>query len=325
MIQWAVCGSGNMASLFLSDSQNIGNGEFIAVYSSAMERANAFAEKHSLAHAYDNLDTMLANPDIDAVYIASTHPNHAPQAIKALNAGKHVLVEKPMSLTKAQAQAVFDAAKANNKLCCEALWTKFFPTYKSLMTQIGEGRIGDVRHYNASFGFTIDMANTTQRLLNPEQAGGALLDIGLYPIFVPLALFGTPDNTKANITMSDSGVDIAADIIMEYKGGRTATVSYRFDCHMPNKAAISGTKGWVELEAPFHCGNAINWGVSGKPVQPEHHVLENRGWGIEFEGVNAAIESGALEAPEHTWAQSLQLAEYLEMLRKEWGPTYPFE
>lgn len=326
MRRWGVIGTGNMASLFVKDSQVKPHGHFTAVFSSNLQRAHQFAEAHQIEKAYDSLAAMLADPDIDAVYIASRHPQHAPQAIQALNAGKHVLVEKPMALNAADAERVFDAAKKNNRFCCEALWTKFSAAYQSLTQQIAEGRIGDLRHIHAHFGFAVDMSQPEQRLLNPDHAGGALLDIGLYPIFFPLSLFGgTPTNTQATVTMGSTGVDIAADLVMAYPEGRSASVAYRFDAMMPNKAILSGSRGWVEIESPFFASNALHWNVDGGPTVTEYCPMDNRGWGEEFAGVNEAIDSGALEATQHSWDDSRQLAQYLETVRKTWGPTYPFE
>ncbi|EAR07838.1 Gfo/Idh/MocA family protein [Reinekea blandensis] len=325
MIRWAVVGSGNMASLFLRDCQNSTQGRFTAVYSHNQERAETFAREHELESAYSDLDQMLASDAIDAVYIASTHPNHAPQAIKALQAGKHVLVEKPMALSESQTRAVFDAARQNNCFCAEALWTKFSPTYQSLIRQLREGRIGDVRHVSANFAFTIDLSDTRHRLLNPEHAGGALLDIGLYTLFLPMALMGEPTQTTAVVTHGEMGVDLSSDVILEFGEGRSAALSYRFDAMMPMKATISGSKGWVELEAPFFAGNALHWGEAGKPVVTEHVPLPNRGWGTEFDQVNTHIAAGDLEASVHTQQDSLQLARLLESLRREHGPIFPFE
>lgn len=325
MIRWAVAGTGTMAGLFLDDCANSKTGQFTAVFSHTKSRAQSFAQQHQLATVHDDFEQLLADPDIDALYIASTHPNHGPQAIAALEAGKHVLVEKPMSLSKAQAQEVFDAAKAHNRHCTEALWTKFSPTYQSLMSQLNAGKIGEVRHIQANFGFPVDMSNAKQRLLNPDHAGGALLDIGLYPIFLVLSLFGLPDKTQANVTLGETGVDVSADILMSYADGRSASLSYRFDCHMPTKAMISASQGWVELESPFFAGNQLHWQVNGGTVKTENVALENRGWGYEFEGVNQAISAGRLETEEHPWQDSLLLAGYLEELRSQWGPSYPFE
>lgn len=325
MIRWAVCGSGNMASLFLNDCRRIENGEFVAVYSHDRDRAEDFAAAHNLPDAYSDLDAMLSDERIDAVYIASTHPNHAPQAIKALEAGKHVLIEKPMALNQAETQAVFDTAAKHQRFCAEALWTKFSPAYQSLIAQLDAGRIGDIRHVQASFGFTLDLNNVRHRLLNPDHAGGALLDIGLYTLFLPLALMGQPRNSLAHVTHGDMGVDLSSDVIMDFGHGRSAALSYRFDAMMPTKAVISGNKGWVEVESPFFASNALHWGEAGKPVTTEYSALTNRGWGYEFERVNEHIRAGRLQASEHTWDDSLQLADYLQSLRDEYGPVYPFE
>lgn len=325
MRHWAVIGTGNMAGLFVSDSQNVKNARFSAVYSRDLARAETFAKAHQIEKAYSSLEAMLAEPSIEGVYIASPHTSHAAQAIQALNAGKHVLVEKPMSLTRREAEAVFNAAKDNQRFCAEALWTKFSHCYQSLKQQLEAGRIGEVRHISANFGFAVDQSNPEHRLLNPDLAGGALLDIGLYPIFLPLALFGEPNATQAKVTMGPTGVDIATDLTLEYDAGLSAHLAYRFDAMMPNTAIISGTKGWVSVEAPFFASNALHWNVAGSVTQTEYCPMTNRGWGEEFAAVNDAIDAGKLQAPEHTWEDSLQLAGFLEMLRKTYGPRYPFE
>lgn len=325
MIRWAVVGSGNMASLFLRDCMHSTLGRFVAVYSHDQGRADAFAQTHQLESAYSDLDKLLADDRIDAVYIASTHPNHAPQAIKVLEAGKHVLIEKPMALSEAQTQEVFALAHQQNRFCAEALWTKFSPTYQSLIRQLEQGRIGDVRHVSANFAFTIDLNNTRHRLLNPDHAGGALLDIGLYTLFLPMALMGEPTRMTAVVTHGDMGVDLSSDVILEFGEGRSAALSYRFDAMMPTKAAISGTRGWVEMETPFFAGNALHWGEAGKPVVTEQVPLTNRGWGNEFEQVNRHIAAGDLEAAAHTHQDSLMLARLLESLRRDYGPVFPFE
>ncbi|WP_320823048.1 Gfo/Idh/MocA family oxidoreductase [Reinekea sp.] len=325
MIRWAVVGTGTMAGLFLQDTAQVTQGRFGAVFSHSMSRAQAFADTHGLARAYDDYDRLLANEQIDAVYIASTHPNHGPQAIAALNAGKHVLVEKPMALSEAEAQAVFDAAARNARFCAEAVWTKFNPVYQSLQRQLAAGRIGTVQHLSASFGFALDMSKPQQRLLDPAQAGGALLDIGLYPIMLALSVMGYPDQTQARVVLGPTGVDIAADLLLSYADGRSANLAYRLDAHLPTKASIGGSLGWVELETPWFSSNALHWSEIGKPVSTEYGMLINRGWGRQFERVNEAIAEGQLEVSEHRWADSVQLARYMESVRTTWGPIYPFE
>jgi predicted dehydrogenase len=314
-----------MAGLFLPDAAQVANGRFDAVFSHSAARAQAFADAHGLVRAYDDYDRLLADKQIDAVYIASSHPNHGPQAIAALNAGKHVLVEKPMALSEAEAQAVFDAAARNGRFCAEAVWTKFNPVYQSLQRQLAAGRIGTVQHLSASFGFALDMSKPQQRLLDPAQAGGALLDIGLYPIMLALSVMGYPDHTQARVVLGPTGVDIAADLLLSYADGRTANLAYRLDAQLPTKASIGGSLGWVELETPWFSTNALHWSETGKPVSTEYGMLLNRGWGRQFERVNEAIAEGQLEVPEHRWADSLQLARYMELVRTTWGPIYPFE
>jgi predicted dehydrogenase len=325
MLVWGVAGTGSMASLFLEDAKAIESGKFNAVFSNSPDRAQAFAQTHDLAFAYSDYHDLLANPDIDVIYIAGVHTEHAHMAIAALNAGKHVLVEKPLSLSLAQTKAVFAAAKANSLFCAEALWTRFAPTYSAVIEQVKSGKIGEIRHISANFGFRIDMDNHQQRLLNPLLAGGAMFDIGIYPLLLPTFLLGEPEHIHANVVMAESGVDLASDVLLSYPQGVSASLTYRLDTHLPIKAVISGTQGYVEFESPWFAANAVHWAIAGKPIETEYFALTNRGWGYEFDEVNRCLKAGLNESPKHTWADAIMLAKLMERIRSEYGPIYPFE
>ncbi|MFQ3229952.1 Gfo/Idh/MocA family protein [Reinekea sp.] len=325
MIVWGVAGTGAMATLFLEDTKAIESGEFKAVFSSNSDRAQAFAQKHDLGFAYSDYQELLANPDIDAIYIAGVHTTHDQMAIAALNAGKHVLVEKPLSLSVTQTEAVIAAAKANNRFCAEALWTRFSPTFSAVVDQVKSGKIGEVRHISANFGFRVNVDDHQQRLLNPQLAGGAMFDIGIYPLLLPTFVLGEPEHIHANVVMADTGVDLASDVLLSYPHGVSASLTYRLDTHLPTKAVISGTQGYVEFESPWFAANAVHWSIAGQPIETEYFTLTNRGWGYEFDEVNRCIKAGLVESPKHTWADALMLAKLMERIRSEYGPIYPFE
>lgn len=325
MVVWGVAGTGAMAANFLADVKKIGSGQFKAVYSSNQDRAQSFANKNDLAFAYSDYQALLDNSEIDAVYIAGVHTTHGEMAIQALNSGKHVLVEKPMTLSVAQTEQVFAAAKANNRFCAEALWTRFAPTLISVIEQIKSGKIGEIRHISADFGFRVNVDDHEQRLLNPNLAGGALFDIGIYPLLLPTFILGEPKQIQANVVMTGSGVDLASDVLLSYPDGVSASLTYRLDTHLPIKAVISGTKGYIEFEAPWFAASAVHWGIAGKPVETEYFGLTNRGWGYEFDEVNRCIDAGLIETPKHNWADTVLLAKVMERIRSEYGPIYPFE
>ena len=161
--------------------------------------------------------------------------------------------------------------------------------------------------------------------MNPNLAGGALFDIGIYPLLLPTFVLGEPERILANVTMAESGVDLASDVLLSYPDGVSASLSYRLDAHLPAKAAISGTKGYVEFEAPWFASNAVQWGIAGKPVETEYFALTNRGWGYEFDEVNRCIAAGLVESSRHNWADAILLAKVMERIRAEYGPIYPFE
>jgi predicted dehydrogenase len=325
MVVWGVAGSGGMASNFLADTKAVKSGEFNAVYSSSQARADEFAKQNDLAFAYSNFQQLIDNPEIDAIYIAGVHTSHSDLAIKALNAGKHVLVEKPMSLSVSQTEKVLASAKANNCFCAEALWTRFAPTFQSVVEQVKSGKIGEIRHISANFGFTIDITDTKSRLLNPQLAGGAMFDIGIYPLLLPTFVLGEPEDIQASIYMAETGVDIASDVLLRYPDGVTANLTYRLDTHLPNKAVISGTKGYVEFEAPWFATNAVQWSIAGKPVETQYFALTNSGWGYEFDEVNRCIQAGLTQSPMHNWDDALALAKIMARIRSKYGPIYPFE
>lgn len=325
MKNWAVVGTGAMAKGFIEDARRTGQCEFVAVASHDQRRAEAFADQMGILQAYHSIEDLCDNNVIDVVYIANTHVHHVASALTVLEAGKPVLIEKPMALSEAQAERLFETARQHNVFCAEALWTRFSPNYQSLMSQLSNGRLGDLRHIQASFGFRVDPEHSPKRLLDPHQAGGALLDIGIYPLLLPLYLWGEPDNIEGHVELNGDGVDIASDLTLVYANGKCAQLSYRFDCHSPTTADISGTLGHVHLPSPWFASNAVHWSEVGRPTQVEYVDLTNRGWGYEAIEVNRCIDEGLLQTPMHSWQDSLMLARVMQRIRAQFGIRYPFE
>lgn len=322
--RWAVIGTGGMADQFVTDARHGSGGRFVAVCSRSQQSAQAFADRHGLEQAYADLDTMLARDDIDVVYIASPHTQHFSQAQAAMEAGKAVLVEKPATLNAAQTKVLYETAERCQVLCVEALWTRFSPVYRSILADLESGRIGAVKQCQASFGFAAP-ADPSHRLNDPALAGGALLDIGIYPLLLPLDLFGTPESIEGDVTLGDSGVDRSADLVLSFAGGARASLSYSLDFPLPTEAAISGENGWVNIKAPWFASQAARWQVGKAPVSQQQYPLLGRGYHYEFSAVNRSLAAGLLQCEEHSWADSLALAEVMDRIRKRWGPDYGAE
>lgn len=319
--RWAVIGTGGMADQFVADARYGQGGEFVAVCSRTQVSAQTFADRHGIALAFDDLDTMLARDDIDVVYIASPHTHHLKQAVAAMEAGKAVLVEKPATLNAVQTRHLYDVAERCQTLCVEALWTRFSPVYRSILKDLRSGRIGPLRHCQASFGFAAP-ADPEHRLNAPELAGGALLDIGIYPLLLPLDLFGAPADIEGDVALGVRGVDRSADLVLRYPSGTRASLSYSLDFPLPTQATISGDDGWVEIKAPWFASQAARWQVGKAPVSQQHYPLLGRGYHYEFSAVNRNLAAGLLQCEEHSWADSLALAEVMDRIRKRWGPDY---
>lgn len=326
MKNWAVIGTGTIANKFVEDAQHGQDGRFVAVYSRDRDRAESFAKQHGLEHAYDSLESLLDNPDIDIVYVASPHVSHADHAIAAMEAGKAVLVEKPIATSATQAERIYETARRNEVFCQEALWTRFHPAYQDILGDARDGRLGNLKHTHSNFGF-IAPSEPEHRLNNPELGGGALLDIGIYPLLLPLDLFGEPEDIEGHVAMGSTGVDVSADLVLRYADGQRASVSYSLDTVLPTTATISGDEGWVEIQSPWFAPDAARWQspkVAG-PTNLRHYPVVGSGYHYEFTAVNAYVDVGALESVEHNWERSTALMRVLDRIRKRWGPTYPFE
>ncbi|MEJ2043310.1 MAG: Gfo/Idh/MocA family oxidoreductase [Reinekea sp.] len=323
MLRWGVMGTGNIAHQFVNDARHGSGGEFVGVYSRSQDRADAFAKAFGLQHAFGDLDEFFACDEIDVVYVASPHTGHVEQALALLEAGKAVLVEKPVAVSGRDAERLYRRSQELNLFCQEAFWTRFSPAYQQILQQARDGRLGRLCHGQANFGFQAP-ADLKHRLNNPDLAGGALLDIGLYPLLLTHDLFGEPSDIEGRVALKN-GVDRSADLVLRYEGGERSAVHYSLDYELPQTAWISGEKGWVEIQSLWFAPNCAHWKIGEAPVQVEHYPLLGQGYHYEFTATNNAIAAGRLDCAEHTHADSLTLMRLLDRIRAKWGPRYPFE
>ena len=238
MIRWGVIGPGIIATGFAEAMQWVEGGTITAVASRSAERAEAFGDRFDIPTRYGDYDALAADPDVDVVYVATPHSRHEADTIGLLRAGKHVLCEKPFALNARQAARMAEEARSRGLFLMEAIWSRFLPAYRSLVEVIGEGRIGEPLLVEADFGFRrpVDPAH---RHFAPELGGGALLDLGIYPIQLCTLVLGPIERVVADGVVGETGVDEVVTALLHHRGrpaGRgQGGVAGRHDLHGPDR------------------------------------------------------------------------------------------
>ena len=248
-LRWGVIGVG-IAESFVAALHAHTPQRAVAVTSLHPERAAAFAATHGIATVHPSVDALVADPDIDAVYVATPHPLHHAQALAAIAHGKHVLVEKPIAMSAAEAREMTDAGRRAGVLVMEAMWTRYLPQSDVVRQVIADGLIGDVHLVQADFGF-VAPADPTHRLWDPRLGGGALLDAGVYPISFASSVLGAPSTIHALGATLPNGVDTRASMAISYSGGGTSLLTTSLLTVLPIEAQVMGTKGRLKVLSPF--------------------------------------------------------------------------
>lgn len=248
-LRWGVIGI-VIADRFVAALHEFTGQRAVAVATRHPEKAAEFAVKHGIATVHDSVEALVADPNVDAVYVATPHPSHREQALAAIAHGKHVLIEKPIAMSAAQAREITDAGRAAGVLVMEAMWTRYLPQSDIIRQALADGLIGDVHLVMADFGF-VAPEDPTHRLWDPILGGGALLDAGVYPISFASSVLGAPSHVRAVGSTLENGVDTQASLAVEYAQGGTAVLSTTLISCMPIEAQILGTKGRLKVLSPF--------------------------------------------------------------------------
>jgi predicted dehydrogenase len=246
-IKWGIVGTGNIASSFATDFKYTSGGSMIAVASRSAEKAKQFCKEYGIERPYGSYEALFQDKDVDAVYIATPHHLHFQNASDALLAGKAVLCEKPLTVNARDCQKLMDIAKTSNKYLMEAMWTYFLPPIQKATQWLEQGRIGSIKNIKADFAFKAP-EDPYGRLYNPELAGGALLDIGIYPIALTwLILKQVPEKMSVFSRKAQTGVDVEETMIFEYPNGILANLTASFAYRTPAEAVIAGTDGYIKI------------------------------------------------------------------------------
>ena len=321
IVRWGIIGCGKIAQKFALDLALCGSGILTACSSRDEKRAIEFSLQHNVEKYFTDYHLLANCPDIDAVYIATPHSHHYVHTLLSLDANKAVLCEKPLTVNEALGQKVIEVALKKNCLLMEAMWTAFLPSIQEIKSKIEHGIIGEVRHLRADFGFKAEIENNS-RLLFPLLAGGSLLDIGIYPLFISIFLMGVPEDVVACGHLSGTGVDDECTIMLKFKNGATAVLYSSFTIHTDTKCEIFGTKGKISIPTRFHEQN--NYSIHFANGKNEHFETDKKGYGYsyEIEHFNQCLISGLKESPVMTYNMSLDILRIMDSVRKQIGFKY---
>ena len=319
-IAWGILGLGGIAHKFARDLTLVKGAVLQAVASSSQERADAFAKEHKANTAYGKYESLYLDPLIQVVYIASVHVDHAPQSLAALEAGKAVLCEKPMGINAQEVKAMMALAKAKKVFLMEAFWTRFNPAMLEVKRQIEQGRIGDLRHVQASFAMPRWNDDPSGRLLNLTKGGGSLLDIGVYPVFLAYLLLGKPNKILATANFNDQGTETQSSIIFSYP--KTQAQLYSSLTHpFTMEAKIYGEKGELTIAPTWHESESLSWKI-GDTITQEQFPKKGKGYVHEIEEVHHCLNNNMLESEQWSLKDSLNLIELMDQIRKKVGVVY---
>jgi predicted dehydrogenase len=322
-IRWGILGTGYIARQQTADLLASGF-TVTAVGSRTQESADSFAAEFGIANAHSSYESLAADPEVDAIYVSTPHPFHAENALTAINAGKHVLVEKSFTVNAAQAREVVDAAAARGIHVMEAMWTRFLPHMLRMREIIAAGTLGEVRTLIADHNQDLPK-DPAHRINAPELGGGALLDLGIYPVSFAFDLFGPPATVYAAAANTVTGVDRQTAIVLTYGDGQQALLHCALDTLGPNRATILGTLGRIEIDAVWYSPTTFTvFDNKGAVLERYESRVDNRGMQFQAWELERRIRTGdvgnVLPAGE-----SVQIMETLDAVREQIGLSYPGE
>lgn len=324
IIRWGILGPGRIARKFASGLQAAAGARLVAVGSRAPARAAAFAAEFGAPRAHASYEDLAADPEVDAIYVASPHAQHEAHTVLCLTGGKHVLCEKPLALNAGQAQRMIAVARRHDRALMEALWTRFLPAWAAVTAAVDGGAIGEVRLIQADFGFRTTF-DPHSRLFDPALGGGPLLDLGIYPLNLAWRFGGPAAEIHTTATVGTTGVDEESAIMIRHQRGCTSMLACSFRVDTPREAHLIGTEGRITIPYPW-------WGAPGyvhvdREGHEHAHELPARGGGYadEAEAFMAMIRDGVRDSAIMPLHESVAILELMDEIRSRWGVRYPGE
>ena len=324
-IRWGIIGTGQIAKHFARGLQVIADAELVAVGSRSIDTANVFGDAFDVPRRYGSYAELVADAEVDVVYVSTPHPDHVASTILCLEAGKPVLCEKPFAINVDEAKRMVDLARAKGLFLMEAMWTRYRPTMVKVRELLEGGAIGEPRFLSANIGWKSDF-DPESRLYNPDLGGGALLDGGVYPVSFASMVLGPPSAIASVASLGETGVDEQEAIALAYPSGAVASLGVTIQASPISIGLILGTEGRIEIHHDWHRPEGLTYTPYGGESQ-RFDFPQTEGNGYQYEAMEVArcLREGLLESPVMPLDESLQIMLTMDTLRAQWGVRYPME
>lgn len=321
-LRWGFLSAGGIAAQVAEDFQHAGL-TIQALGARDLGKANDFADRFGIPNRHQGYEALVSDPEVDIVYISTIHPFHHRDALMALNAGKHLLVEKPFTINAKEAAEIYALAKAKNLFVMEAMWTRFLPTMNAVFEVINSGALGEIELLTADHSQAL---THIPRLVELELGGGALLDLGIYPISFAHRIFGKPSVITAKGRLNSEGADATTSMIFEYAGGKQATMTTSFLGAGPVTASVVGTLARIDLDRSFY-GQTTFRVINNKGEVLKSYQESIKGQGRQYQAIHVeeCIQQGVTESPVMSLAETVEIMQVLDEVRAQIGLVYPTE
>ena len=325
-LNWGILAPGGIANKFAEAVRDLTAGTVVAVGSRDGGRAGDFAARHGIPRSYAGYEQLVRDDEVEAVYVASPHSAHRDHALLAIEAGKHVLIEKALARNGSEVEEIFAAAEARGVFAMEAMWTRHLPHIAWVRDRIATGAIGEIVTITADHGQSLDLP-AAHRLKNPDLAGGAILDLGVYPVSFVVDLLGAPQEVKAVGRLTETGVDGHVSMVLGYPGRTLAQIDTTLWTKTPTTAVVSGTEGSIEIDGDFYGPGLVRLRRADRTrsVVEEWDGSADNGFQFQAADVARCVAAGRHESERMTWDSSRAVMAVMDEARRQVGVVYPGE
>ncbi len=321
-IRWGLMATGGIARVFAQDLALLDDCELVAVGSRSQESADAFADEFGVPRRHASYAALASDPEVDAVYVSPPHPGHKEAALLAIEGGKAVLCEKPFAMDRAESQQLVDAARSAGTFLMEAMWTRFLPHVGRIREILAAGTLGDLVYLTAEHGQWFER-DPEHRLFAPSLGGGALLDLGIYPVSFAHLVFGPPSSVTAVSTPAFTGVDATTSMVLRYDSGAHAVLTTSLAAQAANVAVIHGSEARLEIDGWFYVPTSFRVvSRDGKVLERYESPAGGRGMEYEAAEVNRCLRAGLTESPLLPLDETLAIMGVLDEVRDQIGLDY---
>jgi len=322
-IRWGLLGLGSITRRFATGLRSLPDTEISAVGSRSQAKADAFGAAFGVRNCHGSYEALAQDPEVDVVYIGTPHSAHMPNTLLCLEAGKHVLCEKPLAVNAREAAAMIDCARANQRFLMEAFWTRFLPGMVKLRELLARRVIGDIMLVQADFGYRVGRVEPKSRIFAPQLAGGALLDVGSYCVQLASMVYGQqPRDIASHVSIGSSGVDELSVSIFRYSRGQMASMATAIRLNTPHEARILGTQGSIAIPDWWQL-DEMTVTVAGQRAETLRFETVGNGFQYEAAAVGDCIRRGQLECDSMPLDESYSNMQTMDRLRAIWGLRYP--